>query len=119
MSEMPLVSVLMTAYNREEFIAKAIQSILDSTYSNFELIVVDDCSTDSTIRIAKEYETKDKRIRVFLNEKNLGDYPNRNKAASYASGKYLKYVDSDDIIYPFGLAMMVNRMEAFPEAAIA
>lgn len=112
----PLISVLMTAYNRERFVAEAIESVMSSTYSNFELIVVDDCSTDKTVKIAKEYESKDGRVRVYVNEKNLGDYPNRNQAASYAKGKYLKYVDADDLIYPYGLEQLVFYMEQFPEA---
>lgn len=106
----------MTAYNREKYIVEAIESVLASTYTNFELIIVDDCSTDRTVEIAKSYEAKDSRIKVYVNEKNLGDYPNRNRAASYARGKYLKYLDSDDAIYPHGLEMMVKSMEQFPEA---
>lgn len=116
--ETPLVSVLMTAYNREQFIGEAIDSVLNSAYSNFELIVVDDCSTDATLAIARKYESRDKRIKVYANETNLGDYPNRNKAASYAKGKYLKYLDSDDMLYPHGLGVMVSGMEKFPEAAL-
>jgi glycosyltransferase involved in cell wall biosynthesis len=112
----PLVSVLMTAYNREEYIAEAIQSVMQSTYSNWELIICDDCSRDKTVEIARSYEAKDERIKVFINEKNLGDYPNRNKAASHANGKYLKYLDSDDLIYYYGLEVMINYMERFPEA---
>src|SRR5271156_3108445 len=104
----------MTAYNREKYIAQAIDSILESTYKNFELIIVDDCSKDKTVEIAKGYAQKDSRVKVFINEKNLGDYPNRNKAASYANGKYLKYVDSDDVVYPTGLEVFVNSMEQFP-----
>ena len=114
----PLVSVLMTAYNREKYIAEAIESVMASTYQNWELIIVDDRSKDRTVEIAKKYEAKDKRIKVYINEKNLGDYPNRNKAASYAKGKYLKYVDADDMIYPNGLEIMVKYMEQFPEAAL-
>jgi glycosyltransferase involved in cell wall biosynthesis len=53
---------------------------------------------------------------VFLNERNLGDYPNRNQAAAYARGKYLKYIDADDYIYPWGLGILVNLMEKWPEA---
>src|SRR5450631_1899475 len=116
-NETPLVSVLMTSYNHDEYIAEAIESVLNSTYTNFELIIVDDISKDNSVEIARSYELKDKRIRVFVNEKNLGDYPNRNKAASYAKGKYLKYLDSDDIIYPWGLEAMVYCMEKFPSAA--
>ncbi|MCU4165562.1 glycosyltransferase family 2 protein [Carboxylicivirga caseinilyticus] len=114
----PLVSVLMTVYNREKFIAEAIESVLASSYQNWELIIVDDRSTDSSVEIARRYEQADARIKVFINEHNLGDYPNRNKAASYAKGKYLKYLDSDDLIYPHGLNLMVAAMEKFPEAAI-
>lgn len=114
--ETPLVSILMTSYNREKYIAEAIKSVLASTYTNFELIIVDDCSTDRTLAIAREYEAKDKRVKVYLNEKNLGDYPNRNKAASYATGKYIKYIDADDAIYYYGLEVIVHMMEQFPEA---
>jgi len=117
-SEKPLVSVLMTAYNREKFIAAAIESVLASSYTSFELIVVDDGSSDSTVSIAKDYARRDERIRVHINEKNLGDYPNRNRAATHATGKYLKYLDSDDLIYEHGLEVFVRCMEQHPEAAI-
>jgi glycosyltransferase involved in cell wall biosynthesis len=118
MAEFPLVSVLMTAYNREEYIAEAIESVLSSSYLDFELIIVDDCSTDKTVEIGKKYVQRDSRIKVFQNEKNLGDYPNRNKAAWYASGKYIKYLDSDDVMYPHCLSVMVDAMERYPEAAV-
>jgi glycosyltransferase involved in cell wall biosynthesis len=114
---MPLVSVLMTAYNREQFISEAIESVLASTFSDFELIIVDDCSQDSTVAIAKRYEIIDKRVKVYINEKNLGDYPNRNKAASYAIGKYLKYLDSDDLMADDCLLVMVSEMDKHPECA--
>ncbi|NJO90219.1 MAG: glycosyltransferase family 2 protein [Chloroflexia bacterium] len=58
-------------------------------------------------------------MKVYTNEKNLGDYPNRNKAAEYASGKYIKYLDSDDLIYPHGMEVMVKMIEQFPTAAYA
>ena len=112
----PLVSILMTAYNREKYIADAIESVLNSTYKNWELIIVDDKSRDNTLQIAKRYERIDSRIRVYVNEKNLGDYYNRNKAASYARGKYIKYIDADDLIYPYGLEQIIFYMEQFPEA---
>jgi glycosyltransferase involved in cell wall biosynthesis len=112
----PLVSVLMTVYNREKYITEAIESVMASTYQNWELIIVDDRSKDRSVEIARSYEAKDKRIRHYINETNLGDYPNRNKAASYAKGKYLKYVDADDMIYPYGLEQLVYYMEQFPEA---
>jgi glycosyltransferase involved in cell wall biosynthesis len=114
--EQPLVSVLMTTYNREKYLSEAIDSVLASTYANFELIIVDDGSTDKTIDIAGEYLAKDARIKFYRNRSNLGDYPNRNMAASYATGTYLKYVDADDYIYPWGLALLVEMMEQFPGA---
>ncbi len=107
----------MTAYNRDRYISEAIESVLQSGYKNWELIIVDDASTDNTLGIAKEYAQKDERIKVFSNEKNLGDYPNRNKAAAYARGHYLKYLDSDDTIYPGALEKTVTMMQRFPEAA--
>ena len=108
----------MTAYNRSKFIEEAIKSVLASTYQNFELIICDDASADTTLVIAKSYQQKDDRISIYANKENLGDYFNRNKVASFARGKYLKYLDSDDTISPDGLAKMVSAMEAFPEAAL-
>lgn len=116
MTTEPFVSVLMTSYNREKYIAFAIESVLASTYKNFELLVVDDRSTDGTVDIVRKFEAQDSRVRLIINEKNLGDYPNRNCAASHANGEWLKYVDSDDYIYPTGLQVLVDMMEKFPEA---
>ena len=112
----PAVSVLMTAYNRAQYIGVAIESVLASTFRDFELVVVDDGSIDGTQDIVKGYAVRDSRIRFHQNETNLGDYPNRNRAASLARGKWLKYVDSDDYIYPHGLDVLVSTMERFPEA---
>jgi glycosyltransferase involved in cell wall biosynthesis len=113
----PLISVLMTAYNREKYIAEAIESVLASSFKSFELIIVDDCSKDRTVEIARRY-TSDPRVQVHVNEKNLGDYPNRNRAASLAHGRYLKYVDSDDYIYHHCLETMVGMMERFPDSGL-
>lgn len=119
MTERPvLVSVLMTAYNRQDYIAEAIESVLTSTYPYFELIIVDDGSKDDTVSIAQYYAAKDSRIKLYVNKQNLGDYRNRNQAASYAKGTYIKYLDSDDIIMPWGLEVMVYGMEHAPEAAL-
>jgi glycosyltransferase involved in cell wall biosynthesis len=109
----PLVSVLMTAYNREKYIDEAIESVLASSYRNLELIVVDDCSKDRSVEIARTYAAKDDRVKVYVNETNLGDYPNRNRAASLARGEYIKYADSDDIMFPSCLKKMVTPMIQF------
>lgn len=113
-----LVSILITVYNKAKFLEDAIKSALSSTFENFEIIIVDDCSLDNSYSIAKLYAQKDGRIKVFKNEINLGDYPNRNRAASYASGKYIKYLDADDLIYPHSLEIMVKSMEQFQESAL-
>jgi glycosyltransferase involved in cell wall biosynthesis len=113
------VSVIMTAYNRQRYIARAIESVLAQTYSEFELIVVDDGSGDDTVAIARSYEAADQRVRVVVNNRNLGDYPNRNHAASFAGGMFLKYHDSDDIMYPHCLEVMLRALESEPRAAFA
>jgi len=114
----PAVSVVITAFNRERYVAHAIESVLSQTFGDFELIIVDDCSTDATVDVARGYET-DPRVRVIVNEKNLGDYPNRNHAASFATAEFLKYHDSDDLMYPHCLATMHASLAAEPRAAFA
>lgn len=114
----PRVSVLVTVYNREAFLEASLRSILASEFSDFEVIVVDDQSKDGSVAIARRIAKTDPRIRFFANEKNLGDYPNRARAAALATGEYLKYVDSDDIIYPHSLSIMVEAMDSHPDAAV-
>jgi glycosyltransferase involved in cell wall biosynthesis len=114
---MPEISVLMTAYNREQYISQAINSVLGSTFTDFELIIVDDASTDATVQIAAKFQT-DPRVKLHVNKSNIGDYPNRNRAASFAVGKYLKYLDSDDMLYPHGLQILYEAMVKYPEAGL-
>ena len=115
MADRPLVSILITSYNREKYIRECLDSVINQSYANLEIIVSDNCSTDNTVAIVREY-LGDCRIKLYQNASNIGQFPNRNMAASYATGKYLKYVDSDDIIYPFGTEIMVNAMEKFGSA---
>jgi len=117
-SRTPIVSVLMTAFNRERYIATAIESVLAQTFTDFELVVVDDCSTDRSVAIARQYEP-DPRVRVVVNERNRGDYPNRNHAVTLASGRYFKFHDSDDVMYPHCLEVMVRGLESVPIAGFA
>jgi len=114
----PVVSVLVTVYNRELYLAECLDSILASTWQDFEVVVVDDGSKDGSVVVAEGYAARDPRIRFFPNEKNLGDYPNRMRAASLARGEFLKYVDADDLIYPHSLEIMVEAIRRFPEAAL-
>jgi len=114
----PLVSVLMTAYNREKYIAQAIESVIAQTFTDLELVIVDDGSKDQSHEIALGYAKKDSRIHVYRNERNLTDYHNRNRAAELARGQFLKYLDSDDMLYPHGLEVMVGSMEEYPKAGL-
>ncbi len=106
----------MTAYNRENFITEAIESVLSQSYHNFELIIVDDCSRDKTVEIIKRFANSDSRVKYYINETNLGDYPNRNKASSLAKGDFIMYVDSDDSIKSNALAYVVESFRKFPTA---
>ena len=115
----PTVSVLTTVYNRAHFLADCIDSVLGGHFQDFELIIIDDQSTDGSFEIATQYAEKDSRIKVHLNPVNLGDYPNRNKAASLARGKYIKYLDADDMLGKFAIDIMVDAIERFPSAGFA
>jgi len=115
----PMVSVLVTAYNREAYIAAALESVLGQTLEDFEVIVSDDRSTDGTVAIVEEYARRDARIRLSVNPSNLGDYANRRQAATLARGRFLKYHDSDDVMYPHCLAVMVDALVKEPTAAFA
>lgn len=114
----PLVSILVTVYNREAYLGPVLDSILASTLTDFEIIICDDASTDRSPEIAENYLRTDSRIKLVKNPSNLGDYPNRNRAASEARGIYLKYVDADDLLYRHSLELMVEAMEAAPEAGL-
>lgn len=115
----PLISALVTVYNREKYLAESLQSILDSSYTNIEVVVVDDGSTDRSVEIANEFAARDGRVKVNLNPQNIGDYPNRNRAAELATGEYLKYVDSDDRIEPNCIQTMVEAVQKHPDTAYA
>ena len=117
-SKAPAISVLTTVFNREEFLSECIESILSSSFSDFELIILDDQSSDNSLDVALSYARKDSRIRLFQNERNLGDYPNRNAATTLARGDYLKFVDADDCIGRFTLQLAYEAMTAHDSAAI-
>jgi hypothetical protein len=113
----PAVSVLMTAYNRAPFIGASIESVLAQQFTDFELIVSDDASTDETVAIARRYAAQDARIRVEVNERNLGQFANRNRAATLARADWIKYHDSDDVMYPHCLAVLMACAAQAPHAS--
>lgn len=114
----PLLSVLMTVYNREDFINEAIESVLSSTFKNFELIILDDASTDNSIAIINSFLLLDQRIKLYKNEYNLGQFATRNKIVSFAEGEYMMWLDSDDKTYPFSFDYCINEMLSTPNADI-
>jgi glycosyltransferase involved in cell wall biosynthesis len=118
MTAAPRISVLLTSYNRQDFIAGAIESVLVQTFADFELVIVDDGSTDRTVEIAQRY-LADPRVRLVQNPRNLGQFENRRYAATLARAPFLKYHDSDDLMYPHCLATMIEPLEREPRAAFA
>lgn len=106
----PEVSVIVPAYNTEAYIAQAIESALEQTLNNIEVIVVDDASTDDTAKIAKSFT--DKRLKVLVNEKNLGVSGTRNRALKEAQGKWIAVLDSDDWYAPERLEKLLQIAEA-------
>jgi glycosyltransferase involved in cell wall biosynthesis len=115
--ESPLVTIITVTYNSSAYVRDAIESVLAQQYTNFEYIIGDDSSTDNTWEIIQSYS--DSRIRAYRNDSNLREYPNRNKAIAMATGKYLIFIDGDDVIYPHGLEFMVRMIESFPDSAMA
>ncbi|ELJ8549488.1 glycosyltransferase [Vibrio cholerae] len=98
MKEEKLVSIIMPAYNSSRFIKDSIESVLSQSYSNWELLVVDDCSTDDTALIVKWHEKKDKRVKYIKMEANTGSPSGpRNKGLEEARGEYIAFLDSDDL----------------------
>jgi glycosyltransferase involved in cell wall biosynthesis len=112
-NKLPKVSVLMPNYNNSEYLIGAIESIINQTYTNFEFIIVDDCSTDNSWKIIQEYAKKYKKIMCFRNEKNLNIVKTRNNLFNLAdkNSKYLAIFDSDDISLSKRLEKQVEFLE--------
>ena len=109
---MPKVSVIMPAYNAEKYINEAIDSILGQTFGDFELIIINDCSADSTENIIQSYS--DSRIVYLKNEKNMGVAATLNRGLEAAGGEYIARMDADDISLPQRLEKQVNLLDADP-----
>ncbi len=90
-----LVSVIMPSYNSAKYIGEAVDSVLNQTYKNWELIIIDDCSTDSSLNVLEKYN--DNRIRVLKNKENNGAAVTRNKGLEVANGRYVAFLDCDDV----------------------
>jgi len=92
-----LISIITPNYNCVHFISETMESVLAQTYTNWEMLIVDDCSTDGSYELALEYAAKDTRIKVIRNEKNSGAAISRNRALDIAQGEYIAFLDSDDL----------------------
>ncbi|HTF68393.1 MAG TPA: glycosyltransferase family 2 protein [Edaphobacter sp.] len=118
--EKPLVSILTPVYNGEAYLAECIESVLSQTYPDFEYIIVNNCSTDSTLTIAETYARRDGRVKVVTNERFLQVIENHNNAFNRMSpvAKYCKVVSSDDTLVPSCLTKMVDLAETNPSVGI-
>ena len=106
-----LISIVLPVYNGSRFLRESIDSVIAQTYRNWELLILDDCSTDDTPVIAREYEAKDKRIHYYRNEKNLKLPGNLNKGFSLAKGDYLTWTSDDNRFRPHALETMLNTLQ--------
>jgi len=109
---MPRVSVIMPVFDGEQFLSKAIQSILNQTFGDFEFIIIDDASRDSSLAIARKFARRDARIQIIENPRNLGISATLNKGIRAAQGDYLARIDADDVSAPKRLEYQVDFMNA-------
>lgn len=107
----PLVSVIVASYNKEKYISETINSVLSQTYPNWELIIVDDLSTDQTGDIVKHFEKQNNRIHLYINLENKGANYSRNRGIRFAKGKYVIFLDADDMLSSNCLSTRVNHIE--------
>lgn len=115
---MPLVSIILATYNDEKYIEQSVNSILSQTLKDFELIIVDDASTDNTKNILENIQKSDNRVKIFRNKNNRGLPYSLNRALHYAKGKYIARMDGDDISLPDRLQKQYNYMEKHKDVDI-
>lgn len=106
----PLVSIIMPCYNAERYIAQSIESVLAQTYTNWELLITDDCSTDNSVKIATKYSLQDDRINLLVPDEHQGIARTRNMSISRARGRFVAFLDNDDLWKPEKLEKQVNFM---------
>jgi glycosyltransferase involved in cell wall biosynthesis len=115
---LPHISVMMSCYNSERYVARAIESILKQTYKGFEFLIADDRSTDGTLAIIERYAKRDKRIRVVRNAKNLGLTKTLNHLLGLARGEYLARMDADDECLAGRFAAQVSFLDKHPKVGV-
>ena len=120
MSSGELVSVCLACYNAGNYLEAAVNSVTEQTYTHWELIIVDDCSTDSTPRAVADILSRlaDARIRFLTNSERLGMVGNWNRAVSLAKGQFIKLIGQDDILKPDCLEVQVVALQRHPEVTV-
>lgn len=109
--EKDLVSIIMPCYNSSKYISQTIESVIAQSYTNWELLITDDCSTDNSRNIVEEFSKSDHRIRLLRLEKNSGAGPARNNSIKEAKGRYIAFLDSDDLWKPEKLTKQLEFMK--------
>ena len=104
-----LITVIIPFYECEKYFEKCLESVINQTYKNLEILLFDDCGTDSCIDIAKKYEKRDHRIRIIRNQRNSGQGYSRNRGIEIAKGEYIGFVDADDTIAPQMYELLLQR----------
>lgn len=111
MTTEPFISVVTPAYNSEKTIERTIRSVLNQSYKNFEFIIIDDNSSDNTVKLIEKFD--DNRIKLYKNDKNLGFHGNWNEAISKATGEYIKLIPDDDTLEKDALLFQVNILQQY------
>lgn len=109
----PMVSIITPCYNCERYIGETIESVLNQTFKDYEMLIVDDLSTDKTIEIVKQYQKKDKRIKLIQLKTKGGASGARNKALEKATGRYIAFLDGDDLWKPNKLEKQIQYMKEY------
>jgi glycosyltransferase involved in cell wall biosynthesis len=115
---MVLVSVIMASYNHERYITEAIESVLNQTYPELELIIIDDCSKDNSKEVIQSFQKRDDRVKPFFHKDNLGIARTANNAIDAATGKYLSFIGSDDVWVPTKLEVQLKVLEGNEDAVV-
>ncbi len=113
---MPYFSIIIPLYNKENFIQKALQSILAQTFQDFEIVIIDDCSTDNSVQKAKEIQSD--KIRYISHERNKGLSAGRNTGIRHANAEYVTFLDADDVWRPHFLEKIKELIDTYPEASL-
>jgi len=116
--KVPLISIITPAYNREQYIQEAIESVQNQSVSDWEMLIIDDCSTDETVKVVQQYQAEDNRIILLKNPKNLGISATRNHGLQAAKGTYIAMLDSDDVLLPNHFERHISFFEQYPEIGV-